>query len=145
MRTESHKPPRSGLHIRGARGHPVVHRSFIRFARWLRTQYDFPIRVPVYLFPSEYIITMHGERVVASFFAPWRRDVEPMIRIATGDYPSLRRQIGRDHALAAFLNSFAHEVVHYQQWIATGEISERGVVRRAGSIVDAYARTVAHP
>jgi hypothetical protein len=139
------KRVRIGVRIRGARGHPEVRRAFIRFARWLRQEYNFPIRVPVYLFPSEQIITMHGERVSASFFAPYDRSVEPFIRVATGDYVQLKKELGRDDALAACLNSFAHEVVHYQQWVATGNISERGVIRRAQSIVDRYAMTTDHP
>jgi hypothetical protein len=136
---------RIGVRIRGARGHPEVRRAFIRFARWLRKEYDFPIRVPVYLFPSEQIITMHGDRVSASFFAPYDRSLEPFIRVATGDYVQLKKERGRDNALAACLNSFAHEFVHYQQWVATGEISERGVIRRAQSIVDRYAMTTDRP
>ena len=139
------KPIRKGVRIRGARGHPEVRRAFIRFARWLRKEYDFPIRVPVYLFPSEQIITMHGDRVSASFFAPFDRSVEPFIRVATGDYVQLKKERGRDNALAACLNSFAHEFVHYQQWVATGEIGERGVIRRAQSIVDRYAMTTDRP
>ncbi len=92
---------RTGLRIRGARGHPRVRAAIIRFARWLRREYEFPIRVPVYLFPSERIVTIHGEIVCASFFAPWNRRVEPYIRIATGDYAQLRNERGRDDALAA--------------------------------------------
>ena len=136
---------RTGLRIKGERGHPEVRRAVICFARWLRSQYEFPIRVPVYLFPSEYIITMHGDKAAASFFAPWNRKVEPFIRIATGDYPDLKKERGRDNALAAFLHSFAHELVHYQQWTATGEISERGVIRRARRIVWEYAKAVDSP
>jgi hypothetical protein len=142
MRT---RPLRTGVRIRGARGHPEVRHAFIRFAKWLRHEYEFPIRVPVYLFPSEQIITMHGDKVSASFFAPFDRRVEPFIRIATGDYRQLRNQRGRDNALAALLHSLAHELVHYQQWVATGEISERGVVRRARGIVDRYAASVDRP
>jgi hypothetical protein len=142
MRTRA---KRTGLRIVGKRGHPEVKDAIIRFAGWLRGQYDFPIRVPVYLLPGETVTTMHGEKVSASFFAPWNRKVEPYIRIATGDYPLLRKERGRDNALAAFLNSFAHELVHYQQWVATNVLSERGVRRRAGCIVDRYAQTVDHP
>lgn len=94
---------------------------------------------------TQYIITMRGDRVTASFFAPWDRREEPYIRIATGDYLQLRKERGRDNALAGYLNSFAHEFVHYQQWVATGEIGERGVVRRAEGIVDRYAMTTDHP
>ena len=119
--------------------------ALIRFARWLRREFEFPIRVPVYLFPSEHIVTMHGDRVSASFFAPFNRSVEPFIRIATGDYPQLSKELGRDNALAAFLQSLAHELVHYEQWVATGETSERGVTRRAQRIVERYSLTTDHP
>jgi hypothetical protein len=52
---------------------------------------------------------------------------------------------GRDNALAAILCSLAHEVVHYQQWVTTGEMHERGVPRKAAAIVDAYAMSVDYP
>ena len=136
---------RTGIRIRGARGHPEVRAAFVRFARWLRHEYQLPIRVPVYLFASEQIITMHGDRVSASFFAPYDRREEPFIRIATGDYTQLRKELGRDNALASLLHSFAHELVHYQQWVATGELSERGVVLRARTIVDRYAASTDRP
>lgn len=136
---------RRGLRIRGSRGHPVVRRSLIRFARWLRGEYDFPVRLPVYLYEGDHVVTMHGENVSASFFAPCRRDDEPFIRIATGDYSTLARQVGRDNALAAFLCSMAHEVVHYQQWIATGDTCERGVRVKARAIVRRYARKTVRP
>ncbi len=129
----------------GGRGNPHVRAALVRFARWLRREYDFPIRVPVYLFPSEQIITMHGNRVSASFFAPFSRSVEPFIRIATGDYPQLKNELGRDNALAAFLQSLAHELVHYQQWVATGRTGERGIIRQAQRIAERYALTTDHP
>jgi len=89
---------------------------------------------------------MHGDRVSASFFAPFDRSVEPFIRIATGDYAQLKKELGRDNALAAFLQSLAHELVHYQQWVATGGTSERGgVIRQAQRIVQRYAQTTDHP
>lgn len=58
--------PRSGLRICGHRGHPVVRRALIRYAGWLRTQFQFPIRVPVYLLPGELVLTVRGELASAS-------------------------------------------------------------------------------
>jgi len=136
---------RTGIRIKGARGHSEVRAAYIRFARWLRQEYEFPIRVPVYLYPSEQIVTMHGDRVSASFFAPDDRFEEPFIRVATGDFPQLKKERGRDNALAAFLHSFAHELVHYQQWLAARAVSERGVVRKARGIVARYAMSTDHP
>ena len=77
---------RTGIGIIGHRGHPEVKDALIRFAKWLRKNYKFPIRVPVYLRPECELISMHGEQCSASFFAPWDQKVEPYIRIATGEY-----------------------------------------------------------
>lgn len=136
---------RSGLRVRGGRGHPLVHCSVIRFSHWLRLQFDFPVRVPVYLSPRSRLTTLDGEVVTASFFAPWKPEVEPYIRIATGDYAIEAKTQGRDRALASFLCSLAHEIVHYRQWIETGQTWENGTVAKAGAIVRKYAKTVSRP
>ena len=117
----------------------------IRYARWLRQNFEFPVRVPVYLSGKAQITTTHGERVSASFFAPWDRNEEPYIRIATGDYPALKRECGRDDALAAFITSLSHEIVHYVQWLESGDTSEKGVAVKARSMLRRYARTVDRP
>jgi hypothetical protein len=108
-------------------------------------QYEFPILVPVYLLPGKTLRTMHGEQVTASFFAPWTRKDEPYIRIATGDFVELKHELGRDGALAAFICSMSHEIVHYRQWVKTGEIWERGVAREARAMLRRYQATVDHP
>jgi hypothetical protein len=91
------------------------------------------------------LITVQGETVTASFFAPFDRTVEPYIRIATGDYGEELKARGRDNALASYLCSLAHEVLHYQQWIRGEELSEDGVDEESVAIVDRYAMTVEHP
>ncbi len=136
---------RAGLLIRGARGHPVVRRAFIRYARWLRSNYEFPIRVPVYLSPRKELISMNGGTASATFFAPWDRAEEPYIRVATGDYPTEQKRCGRDDALATLIHSFSHEIVHYQQWVETGEMWERGVEVKADTMLRRYAREVDRP
>lgn len=138
-------PKRSGLRIRGHRGHPHVRAALVRYARWLRLQFDFPVHVPVYLLPGQVVRTMHGEECSASIFLPWSRRQEPYIRIATGDYPQLHRERGRHNALAAYLVSLSHEVLHYRQWIETGRSSERGVAVKASGLVKRYAESVAFP
>ena len=136
---------RTGIRIVGHRGHPEVKDALIRFAKWLRKNYEFPIRVPVYLRPERELTNMHGEKCSASFFAPWDNTVEPYIRIATGDYQDEKLKHGRDNALASFLVSLAHEIIHYQQWLKDNEFHERGVAVKALNIVDKYAFTVDHP
>jgi hypothetical protein len=136
---------RTGLRIRGQRSHPEVRVAVIRFAKWLRVEFDFPIRVPVYLLPGEDFLTIEGERCVASFFAPWDRTEEPYIRLATGDYPKLKKERGRDDALASILDSLARQIVRYQHWVHTGKITNRSVVAKADRILDNYAQTIDRP
>lgn len=136
---------RTGIRIIGHSTHPEVKDAMIQFAKWLRKNYEFPIRVPVYLRPEHELINMHGEKCSASFFAPWKNTIEPYIRIATGDYEVEKRKRGKDNALASFLVSLAHEIIHYQQWLKYNELEERGVAVKASNIVDKYALTVDHP
>lgn len=136
---------RTGLRICGHRGNPVVRLALIRYSRWLRKHYEFPIRAPAYLLPGEFVTTIDGNKCSASFFAPFDRSDEPYIRIATGDYPALAAESGRENALASFIISMSHEVVHYQQWIETGNIWERGVGRRAVAMLRQYEKTVDKP
>jgi len=99
----------------------------------------------VYLLPGKTFFTTESEAACSSFFAPWDRSEEPYIRIATGDYPELRRERGRDNALAAILLSLALQVIHYQQWVKTGDLHKRGVNRKALIVLDRYAETRDHP
>jgi len=136
---------RTGLRIRGHRGNPVVRQALIRYARWLRENYEFPIRVPAYLLPGEFVKTMDGKKCSASFFAPDDPSVEPYIRIATGDFAKLAADVGRDNALASFIISMSHEIIHYRQWVETGDIWERGVSRRAVTMLRRYEKTTDRP
>ena len=134
-----------GLRIRGQRGHPEVRAALIRFAGWLRRNREFPTILPVYLLAGDQVRTVEGDLGSASFFAPDSRLDAPYVRIATGDFPKLRRSRGQDSAIAAFLHSLAHELVHYDQWVAGSALTERGVVRKASRTVEQYARTTRHP
>ena len=99
----------------------------------------------MYLSPRELLVTLDGETATASFFGPFDRTVEPYIRIATGDYEQERAARGRDNALASYLCSLAHEVLHYQQWIRGDELTEEGVADESVVWLDQYALTVDHP
>ena len=136
---------RTGLRICGSRGHPQVRAALIRYAKWLRAELEFPIRLPAYLLAGDRVVTMDGCMCSASIFLPWDRTVEPYIRVATGDYPKERRLWGRDNALAGYLCSVSHELIHYRQWVETGESWERGVAVRARGMVDRYALTADRP
>lgn len=96
---------------------PEVRRAIKEFARWLRKQMDFPIRVPIYIKKDYQIKTKSRELVSAIFFEPFSKDVEPYIKVASGEYEELKEEGGQDNALSSILASIAHELAHYFQWI----------------------------
>ncbi|MEH7361295.1 MULTISPECIES: hypothetical protein [Priestia] len=136
--------PRAGLRLRSEPGvDPEVRIVCINFCKWLRTQMEFPIRVVIYL-KKDYQIKNRTTKglVTATFFAPYEKDVEPYIRIATGDYKDLIRERGKIDALYAMLESIAHELCHYQQWLEDKELEEEEAEEKGCQLVDEYAENI---
>ena len=77
---------RTGIALRFEKGvHGDIKLLFTDFAKWLRKNYHFPIRVTVYVKESETITLMNGNIAWGSFRYFDTFD-EPYIRIPTGDY-----------------------------------------------------------
>lgn len=143
---------RSGLHLRFQKGvDSEVRRACIEFAKWLRIEYIFPLRVPIYFKVSEYVKTLDGELVSAKIFLPYDRNTEPYITAATGDVKELIVEIGNDDALASILGTIAHELTHYFQWINGTDVDinedkiERQAIYYGRRIVWLYSKTREHP
>lgn len=128
---------------------PEVKRACKEFVSWLRTQYEFPVRVPIYFKAAKSIISIDGEIGVASFFGPNDKSQEPYIRIAVGDYQEMLVERGKDDALAANLGAIAQELSHYYQWIKGYDFDNAKCRRQAqyyaGEILCDYAETREHP
>ncbi|MCL1806600.1 MAG: hypothetical protein FWG31_02740 [Oscillospiraceae bacterium] len=128
---------------------PEVRRSCKEFCKWLRQEYFFPIRIPVYLKEKRAIRANDGELVSATIFLPFQRSDEPYIRVAVGDYMELLGMWGKDNALGAILCSIAHELTHYYQWVNNIQLTDIGKERQAKRyaifIIDEYKDTRDHP
>jgi hypothetical protein len=117
----------------------ILKKAFVHFAKWLRCHYNFPKRVPVYVKKSYYIITKYTkEQAVASFFAPFDKREEPYIRIATGDFNDLEKEHGRKDAILLILQSLAHELQHYYQWLDDKEFLEDEAEEGSGELIAEY-------
>lgn len=119
------------------------------FAKWMRQEYYFPLRVPVYVRGTAYIRTMDKDRVAGSFFEPDSFDTEPYVRIAAGGYADLLASRGRDDAIASILFTLSHELTHYFQWINALQLTdvgrERPATEYARYILHEYSATRKHP
>ena len=141
---------RKGIRFRfDASVHPDVRSAFLNFAEWLRLEYYFPIRIPVYVKGTKTIRTKDGCYAVGSFFEPYSFVDEPYVRIATGDYEKILNLWGKDDALASILSTLTHELSHYYQWINEINLTPIGMERQATRyskiILNEYATTRDHP
>ena len=112
-----------------------VKTEFLRFAKWLRREYYFPLRINVYVYNTPFIKAKDGELVVGLFFEPDSYLDEPYIKLAVGDYESLCDERGHDKAIFATLGTLVHELTHYYQWINGLELTDKGRERQAKQYV----------
>lgn len=103
----------------------------LEFAKWLREQYYFPVRIPIYLHDAPFVRTSDGDSVDGYFFEPLSYNWEPYICVATGKYESTALIEGSYSAIASVLFTIAHELTHYFQWINGVELTEIGSERQA--------------
>ena len=143
-------PHRSGLHLRFEKGvDPEVKRSIQECVAWMRHKYVFPKRIRLYIKSARRIKAKNGEWVCGTFFRPADRNVEPHIRLATGDYLELLIELGKDDALASILHALFHELTHYFQWLNDLDLTligeERQATVYANKLLREYAQTREHP
>lgn len=141
---------RSGMRMIYEKGvDPEVKCACNEFVNWLRRKYHFPKRVRIYIKRNRRIKSKDGDMVCGTFFRPADRNVEPYIRIATGDFLELLDARGRDNALATILWSIAHELTHYFQWLNDLNLTFIGEERQASiyakELLNEYAETREHP
>ena len=141
---------RTGIRVRYEKNvDSEAKRAINDLIRWLRTEYEFPIRVRMYIKSSVRIKAKNGEMVCGTFFRPADRNVEPYIRISTGDYLDLLKERGKDNALASILWTILHELTHYFQWLNDLDLTFIGEERQASNyanrILSAYSETREHP
>lgn len=126
-----------------------VKRASTEFIGWLRSQYYFPIRIPIYFKTAKYIRTQDGDLVPSKIFEPFDKTTEPYITIATGDIQEKIMSKGKDNALAGILGSIVHELTHYFQWINDVKLTDRQAERQANyyrkKFIQEYASIRDHP
>ena len=144
------EPRREGIRLRFEKDVcSEIREECIQFVQWLRKEYQFPMRVVIYVKNAEQMKAMNGEMVSATFFGPYDLMQEPYIKVATGDYEENAEKWGKDSALTAILLTIAHELTHYFQWINSLSLTpigqERQATKYARYIMDDYAETRDHP
>lgn len=141
---------RKGVYMRSDAGvDEDVRGACKRFLQWMRRNYEFPVRVVIYLKKYERIRASDGDLCTGIFYEPLDEWMKPYAYIATGDYQETLQSRGRDNALAGILFTIAHELTHYQQWLNQLSMTQRGkewqATFYANRMLDEYAETTDHP
>lgn len=128
---------RSGLRLRFEEGVDIEVKNALKdFAKYLRKEYIFPIRVPIYVRYTMKIMARDGDLVNGTFLGPYDKLEEPYIRIAVGNYCQKKTKRGKRDALISYFYVIAHELTHYFQWLNQIEITEIGEERQASKWAD---------
>lgn len=102
---------RSGLRIRIHPGvHPFVRRELLTYGRWLRTNYDFPVRVNVYVPNALKILANDGGLCWGRCFWPDDPDAPAVIHVAGGCRAADKRSL-QNHIWATIF-TLTHELSH---------------------------------
>ena len=112
----------------------------IEFGKWLRKKYKFPNRVVIYIRNSYIYKTKQNSEFTASFFAPYNRESGSFIRIKVGQYKLQDDMEENSEMLMLVLESIAHEITHYQQWIINKSFSEKKADRNSIKLVEQFLK-----
>lgn len=145
MLNDRNEKCRTGLRVVTRKNvHNDVRRAARKFAAWLRLHYDFPIRVTVYLYSVDCLKSSSDEDVVSIFFQPLKRNKEPGIYLATGDYKELIKKLGnRDNALCSIIvDQIALHILNYQNWWFNHNWSKATCKKRRNLLIRNYATDI---
>lgn len=113
-----------------------------KFAVYLRNKYLFPIRISVYIKNVYKIKASDGDYVYGLLRYDDDFTIEPKVWIAAGDFDKMKKKNGCGNAICSILNTVAHELTHYFQFINHVNFTPIGLERQANeyaeSIVDDF-------
>lgn len=141
------KKPKKGLYIKFEKNVPIPVRGFcLDFIKWVRKNFEFPIKVNIYVKESYRVKAKDGEMVVGTFWRPSIYGTQTYIRLATGDYYELVKQRNEEQAMWMILLTLSHELTHYFQYInkisLTGLYEERQAEKYGDYILHQYDKFV---
>ncbi len=118
---------------------PYIKLAFKEFRKWLKNKISFPIKINIYVTSSYRVVTKKQIKATGIFTIPSTKNKYPFIKLATADFEDLKSEVGYYNGMMSILHTFAHEVIHYQQWIREQSFNERLADKEATKLVEEYS------
>lgn len=112
--------------------------AFKEFRKWLKTKMIFAITINVYVTNTYRVTTKNHVEGTGIFGTPSSKNKYPYIKLATSDFEELKNEIGYYNGMMSILHTFAHEIVHYKQWIDNKAFREKLADKEATKLVNEY-------
>ena len=140
---------KTGIQVIGNHCERELILAICRFVRFLKQKYEFPILLKIILCDSAKVTApISKEQVVSVIWTPDSHTKVykyPYILIAAGNYLKDRRRLGRDDALASYLDDLACRILSYQNWLKRDSLNVYAICIKARNLLYEYAETREHP
>ncbi len=105
--------------------HPFIRREVLLFGKWLRLNYQFPIRVHIHIPNARRVLSHDGDLCYGICFIPVDPNESISVYIA-GGYKDIGELQNLQNFTWTTLGTLAHELGHYFQYINQIELTTRG-------------------
>ncbi len=97
---------------------------FIDFSDWMQNNFEFPVRINVYLKEEMCISDADGNNLSENFIGNRNMSAYRYIYIYTGDYYDKVKKCGAFNAVCDIIEALAYELTYYFQWLNKQNLSE---------------------
>jgi tetratricopeptide (TPR) repeat protein len=110
----------------------------VEFTGWIRKNIALPIKVTIYVRKNYKSRISENDIFKASFFAPYLKSDNPFIRVDVENHKI--ENSDEESTILSILESIAHEIVHYVQWIEGLPFSEDEAERKSKKLVRKFLK-----
>ena len=109
------------------------------FAKWLKINMTFIVEIKVYISEDYKVITKKHIRACGIFGTASQENKYSYIKLATGDFKQMEEKDGEYSAIMTIIDTFAHEIIHYKQWIENTPYKEKEADKEGRKLVEAFS------
>lgn len=113
--------------------------AYKEFNKWIKTYMNLVKVLHVFIKEDYNILSRNKESAIGLFGYPNGRNKYPYIKLAIGDFEDLCFKNGEYIAIMSILHTYAHELVHFEQWLDNKPSLEKKADKKATKLVEDFS------